>query len=63
MKTQLFAVPVHSLNNKETDVITMFASNVPDALMKFERRLKGSNQFVITNEIALREPSADDYEI
>ena len=60
---ELFIAPVHSLDSKETETITTFASSVQDALANFERRLKGSNKFVITNEIALREPSADDFEI
>ena len=60
---KLFVAPVHSLNSKEIETITTFASSIQDALVNFERRLKGSNKFVITNEIALREPSADDFEI
>ena len=60
---KLFVAPVHSLNSKEIETITAFASSIQDALANFEERLKGSSKFVITNEIALREPSADDFEI
>jgi hypothetical protein len=60
---ELFIAPVHSLDSKETETITTFANSIQDALLNFEKRLKGSNEFVITNEIALREPSADDFEI
>ena len=60
---ELFTAPIHSLNSKEIETITTFASSIQDALANFEERLKGSNKFVITNEIALREPSADDFEI
>lgn len=60
---ELFIAPVHSLDSKEIETLTIIASSVQDALSKFEKRLKGSSKFVITNEIALREPSADDFEI
>jgi hypothetical protein len=60
---ELFVAPVHSLDSKEIETITTFANSIQDALLNFEKRLKGSNKFVITNEIALREPSADDFEI
>jgi hypothetical protein len=58
-----FIAPVHFLNSKETETITTFASSIQDALLNFEKRLKGSSKFVIANEIALRKPSADDFEI
>jgi hypothetical protein len=60
---ELFIAPVHFLNSKEIETITTFANSIQDALVNFEKSLKGSNKFVITNEIALREPSADDFEI
>ncbi len=63
MTNELFIAPVYSLNNKEFETLTVSASSVQDALFNFEKRLKGSNKFVITNEIALREPCADDFEI
>ena len=60
---ELFIAPVHSLDSKEIETITTFANSIQDALLNFEKRLKGSSKFVITNEIALREPSADNFEI
>jgi hypothetical protein len=60
---EIFEVPVHSLNSMEIETLTTFASNIQDALLRFENRLKGSSKFVITNEIAFKNYSADDYEI
>ena len=63
MKENLFVAPVHRLESKEVESLTVVASSPQDALTKVERVLCGTGKFVITNEIALREPSADDFEI
>ena len=63
MKEELFVAPVNCLHSEITETIAVFASNVQQALKKIEDVLRGTGRFVITNEIALREPSADNFEI
>jgi hypothetical protein len=47
MKEELFVAPVSCLHSEVAETITVFACSVQEAL----------------NEIALREPSADNFEI
>lgn len=63
MKETLFVTPVHRLESREVGSLTVFASSTQDALTKVERALCGTGKFVITNEIASTEQSADDFEI
>ena len=63
MKEELFVAPVNCLHSEITETITVFACSVQEALKKIEDMLRGTSKFVITNEIALREPSVDDFEI
>ena len=63
MKEELFVAPVNCLHSKAAETKTVFACSVQEALKKIEDALRGTDKFVITNEIASIELSADDFEI
>lgn len=63
MRQEIYTSPVYCLVEDQPSSITVFALDFREALFKIERALKKTGQFIITNEIKLRDFTSNDYEI
>lgn len=63
MRQEIYVAPVHCFADIEPSMITIFALDLQEALLKIEKVLKKTDKFVITNEIRLKDFTSNDYKI